>query len=194
MKAAPFHPVFQGHRAGLECIRVRCHPSKLVTKPWALPMRSSSQTLRHSCGQRFDSMIRGQKQVTRGLLLPILVSANKPMWSFYSWIIYFQKKSSRISQFHRKRPRPPFPLQGPRPLDLDPSRLGFYFSAISVFPEPLSSPSLSFTLESRRLLLGSFTSDKKPQDDPKNDEGDANQKGWDDDDFILLLLDNWVGN
>lgn len=91
---------------------------------------------------------------------------------------------------------PPFALQEPRPLliDLDPLRLGFCFSAISVFPELLSSPSLSFTLDSRRLLLSSFFSDKKPQDDPKNDEGGTNQKGWDDDDFILLVPDNWVGN
>lgn len=88
----------------------------------------------------------------------------------------------------------PLPLQGPRPLDLGRLRLGLYFYAVSIFCDPLASPSLSLTLESRRLLLRSFSSDKKPQDYPKNDEEDADQKRRDNDDFILLVMDNWVGN
>lgn len=65
------------------------------------------------------------------------------------------------------------------------------FSAIFIFPEALSHPSLGFTLGSRGLSLGPLFPDKKPQDDCEKDEEDANQHGWDDDDLILLLPDNW---
>ena len=42
--------------------------------------------------------------------------------------------------------------------------------------------------------MGSLSSNKKPQDDCKKDEVAANQESWNDDYFILMLLDNYVSH
>ena len=80
--------------------RVKCHPSKLVTKPWALP-KPCSPVLRHSRGQRFDSAIgrRRQKQVTGGL----------------SCLLFFQLTSIYYISLRRAHPPLNYTGGGPYP-------------------------------------------------------------------------------